>query len=551
MMMGRKEKLVTVVLAGLLLLDVIFIGARFYIKHTIVAPAYGSSYSEGLVGEPRFINPLLAQSQTDKDLTRLVYAGLYKYDGNGNLIPDLADAPLQISTDEHVYTAKLKPNLKWNDGQAITADDVVFTIQTLQNGDYKSPQKKLWGNITVEKIDDLTVKFTNTTTAAPFITNLTLGILPKHVWAQITPDNFYFAKYNLEPVGSGPYYITEIAKAVNGDINSMKLASYSNYALGKPYIDEVTLKFYSNADDLMSALHTKEVDVMGYVPFENKLFMNPKKTNLTTINIPLYEYQALFFNLNKSKVLGDRDVRTALNQGLNREDFVNSVFSGQAVPAYTPILPGQTGFDPNVAALSKYDPDNANAILDKAGWAKDADGMRAKGGTPLQFTITTNDFELNVKSAENLQKQWQQIGVKANVNVIPTAQLQQDNLRSRNFEALLFAESTGYDPDPFVFWHSSQSADPGFNLAQYHNAAIDKLITDARTNFNADIRAADYQQFQNIFSVDLPAIIVDQTVFVYETRIDIKGMQIKNLASPENRFYDINHWHLQTRRVWK
>ncbi|TSC66402.1 MAG: Uncharacterized protein G01um101477_104 [Candidatus Doudnabacteria bacterium Gr01-1014_77] len=550
-MFGKKEKIWVISLLALIIIDVLLLSIGFYSTNTVVVPANGGSYSEGMVGEPRFINPLLAQTQTDKDLTRLVFAGLYKYDNQGNIVPDLAAENFKLSDDQKQYTVSLKPNLKWQDGHTISSDDVIFTIQTIQNPDYKSPMHSLWSSIVAEKIDNLTIKFTNKNVSAPFVTNLTLGILPKHIWQNVPPQNFYIAKYNLEPVGNGPYFVKEINKLPNGTVRSILLESYSNYANGKAYIDEISLKFYLTNQDMISGLHTKEVDSIGFIPFDKKIFVDPKNTKLNILQIPVFQYQALFFNLSKNKALGSHAVREAMAKSINRESFISDVYSGMALPAYTPILPEQIGYDQNVTLKNSFDLEAANAILEKDGWKKDSSGMRFKGKDALQFTITTNDFSLNVKSAEALKEQWAKIGFSININVVASAEFEKNYLRTRNFEGLLFAESSGYDPDPFIFWHSSQSNNPGVNLSQYKNLTIDKIITDARTTFNGSARDTLYKQFQDIFSYDLPAIILDQSVFVYEMRPDVKGINIKVLANPEDRFYDVNHWYLETGRDLK
>ncbi len=549
--LSRTEKIVLTSLLLILLGDIFFSTNRFYINKTRSVPAYGGSYSEGLLGKPRFINPALAQTQTDKDLTRLVYSGLLKYDNQGNIIPDLLESDLQISADEKQYTAKLKSNLKWHDGQSLDADDIIFTLQLLKNPDYKSPYRKLWQNIAIEKIDNLTIRFTNPDVSSPFITNLTTGILPEHIWSKVSPENFYFAKANLEPIGSGPYYLKEINKSVNGEVRSIGMESYSNYYFNKPFIDQVTIKFYPNYEQLLTGLQTKEVDSVGFIPFDKKILADVNKSKFIITKTPLFQYQALFFNTTRSsKVLAEKGVRQALAISVDRENFISEVYSGLAIPAYVPILPGQIGYDPANESLNKFDLNNAESILEKNGWLKtSADGIRAKNGQLFKFSITTNDFVLNVKSAENLQKQWQRIGAEVSVNIVPTAEFEKNNLRPRNFEALLFSESTGHDPDPFVFWHSSQALNPGFNLAQFNNTQADRLITDARSTFDKNARAAKYASFENIFSAELPTLILNQSIFVYEMRQKVQGINFQHLANPEDRFYGIDNWYVQTKRV--
>jgi len=549
---GRREKITLAVLALLLIADLAISGGRLYLKNTRAVPAFGSQYTEAEVGQPQLINPLLAQTQTDKDLTNLVYAGLYKFDAEGGLIPDLADGGPQIDASGKTYTVKLKPGLKWNDGQTLNADDVIFTVETLQNADYKSLLRHTWQNITVSKIDDLTIQFKNQAVSAPFLSNLTLGILPAHIWQKVSPNQFLSTKLNLQPVGSGPYFVKEILNARDGSAESMTFESYSNYWQGKPYIDHVKINFYQNYQDALLALHSKEVQGLGSVSFDQKIFVDPK-TSLKISKLPTYEYQALFFNLVKShNVLGDPAVRTALAQSIDRNKIINDVYQGLAFPDYGPIMSGQVGYNPDISKINSYDPANAKKILDQSGWTVDPKtGMRIKGKQPLQFSITTNDFVLNSDIATALKNQWQQIGVNVTVNIVASADLENKYIRPRNFDSLLFGIKTNPDPDPFVFWHSSQAKDPGLNISQYSNTLADKLISNAHSTFDLNKRFADYQQFQNVLATDVPAIFIAQSAYIYEMAQQIKGMQLQLLANPENRFYDIVHWYIQTRRIFK
>ena len=551
-MFSTKEKLAFAALIVLLVTNLGLIAQGFYVAHTNEVPDLGGQYEEGLLGEPRYINPLLAQTQTDKDLTALVYSGLYKQDSDGNLIPDLAEGDIQISEDQKQYTVTLKENLRWQDGKSFSADDVIFTIATIKNADYQSPFRRIWQNIEVQKVDDRTLRFANKDISAPFIQNLTLGILPRHIWSQIGAANFMNSKFNLEPIGSGPYFVKEVRKTNNGEMRSMTLDSYSNYANGKPYIDRVVTRFYKSPEELVLALRTKDVDGISYSPFDTEPVLS-RRNRLQTHIIPKNQYNALFFNLTAlQKVLGERTVREAFAKSVDRDQLIREVYAGNAAKAYGPLLPGQLGYDQSVETKHVFDLNAANALLDQAGWIRDANtGIRSKNGQPLKFTITTNDFILNVKSAEELKNQWSRIGADISLAVVPTSELEKNVIQPRNFEALLFSESTGADPDPFAFWHSSQSKSPGFNIAQYNNDIVDRLITDARSTFNEDMRAQKYKEFQNIITTDLPAVFLTQNVLVYHLSPKIKGISINKLASPEDRFYNLPHWYIESKRVLK
>lgn len=511
-------------------------------------PAYGGEYVEGIVGQPRFINPVLSPANSvDTDLSRIVYAQLLKFDKDLQLVADLAEALPIVSTDQKVYTLKLKPNLKWQDGKPILADDVVFTIQTIQNGDFESPLRGNFSRVKAEKIDDLTVAFTLREVSASFITNFTLGILPRHVWEGLAPSNFHLTDQNLKPVGSGPFVVREIKKTADGTIKSMTLRANEGYHEGRPYIDRITFKFYPEYESLINAYQAKEIQGLGYLPFDKKAFFEASdKYNQYKISLP--QYQAVFFNLPKNPVLADKAVRQGLWLATNRKTIIDEVYFGFAQEAYGPVLQGNLGFNPKVKEMTHTDLNEAAAILDKGGWVFDpAAGVRIKNKKPLEFNLATNNFVLNVKTAQILQNQWQQIGAIVHLVIVSPSELEQQYIRGRNFDALLFSENTGADPDPFAFWHSSQARDPGLNVSGFSNGEVDKLLTAARQTNDVNVRATDYQQFQMIVADAIPAVFLDSAVFAYNVPKKIQGMQFSTIIHPAERFLDVHKWYIETR----
>ena len=551
--MSKRERIATASLVAVLIVDLVAMGIHWYVGHTVKVPAHGGEYIEGLVGQPQYINPLLAQTPTDRALSSIVYDSLYDTDSSGNLVPSLADGPIQISADGKQYTIKLKPNLKWQDGKTLNADDVAFTFTTIQNQDYHAVERRQWANIAVQKIDDLTVQFTNKNISAPFITNFTVGILPQHIWQNVSAAAFSTSRFNLEPIGSGPFTASEKdVEAATGKVTAYDLSANPLYREGAPYIDTIEFKFYASYADAVLALHGNEIEGLGFSPFDTGMSLDQKHTNLKVGEVPVYEYQALFFNLpNSQGILSDSTVRSALAQSVNRGDIISSIYGGLALPDYGPLMPGQLGYK-DESSVNALNVKAATDALTASGWVPDpSTGTRQKGKQQLKFTITTNDFVLNVKTAENLQQQWKQIGADAEINVVPTADIQAKVIQPRNYQALLFAEGTGVDPDPFVFWHSSQAEDPGANLALYKNTSADALISSARNTFDKTVRAADYQKFQDTLAADSPAIFLVQSEYVYETTQALRASLPATLANPENRFYDIQHWYVKETRTFK
>lgn len=547
-LMGQREKMWLVGLGIVALASFLWSANNVYVNATNSIPTVGGEYREGIIGQPRFINPLLASTDTDKALVRLIYSGLYKYDGTGQIVPDLAESLPEISEDQKVYTVRLRQNAKWHNDKPVTAEDVIFTFKTLQDTQYSSPIRSQLQSTLAEKKDDFTVTFTLKNISAPFIHNLTIPLISKEVWQNVPPSEFAMSEANLKAVGSGPYLIRELNKLPDGSMQSIKLESFANFYTHRPYLDTVRLLFYDNYDDILEALHGKQIQGFGFVPFDQSFYLDRNNKSLETRDLPLPQYQAVFFNLSH-KVLSDKFVRVALLYATDKDALIREVYNGNARSIAGPILPEQI---PGVDNQSRYFPDEAKKLLDDSGWKMDeASGMRKKGSTPLEFTITTNDFALNVKAAEILKSQWEAAGARVHLSTVPTKELTETRIRPRQFDALVFAQNVGADPDPFLFWHSSQTKNPGLNLTGFANAAADKLINDARSTTNMEWRTNAYRAFQDLIIAESPAIFLDQSVYIYTVDKKMKGVSLNTVFDPAFRFYDLQNWYRSERRVLK
>lgn len=548
-LMGQREKMIFLAMIFLALVSGIFSISKLYSTYTVSAPAEGGNYREGIIGQPRFINPLLATTDTDRAIVKLVFAGLYKLDSTGSVVPDLAENMPVVSEDKQLYTVKLKQNAKWHNGTPVKADDVVFTIQTLQNAQYNSPQRSEWQSTTIEKIDDYTVSFKLTSPSAPFLNNLTLPIISKEIWQNISPADFVLSESNIKAVGSGPYVIKEVSKLAQGTVQSISLQSFSDYHNRRAYLDNVKLSFYENIEGVLTAIHGKQVDGFGFSPFDQSVRLDESNNEFKITQLNLPQYQAVFFNTS-IKLFSDVRVRNAFNLGTDIQTIIDNIYNGQGSPINGPILRQHvTGLaEPKI----NYNLETAKGLLDSAGWKLDPNtNLRKKNDTELSFTLSTNNFALNAKTAELLAGQWAKLGAKVTLNIQPTRELTENAIRPRKYDALLFAQKLGADPDPFPFWHSSQVRNPGLNLSMYANNAADKLISEARTATDKNFRDEKYRQFQTVISADTPAIFLVQNVFSYAMTEDIRGMSLNNLSDTTARFYDLPNWYTSTKRVLK
>jgi peptide/nickel transport system substrate-binding protein len=529
----------------------LFLWVRYiYLQTTVPVPKRGGEYAEGIVGQPIYINPLLSQtSEADADLTQLIYSGLMKYDGKGNLVHDLAER-YEISEDKKTYTFFLKPNVLWHDGAEMDADDVKFTIDILQDPAYKSPLRQSWQGVGVRKVDEATVEFTLEQPYFGFLNKLTLGILPKHIWENINPEKFTLADYNLRPVGTGPYSFSDIQKDSSGTIASVNLSSFTGYYDGEPFIPKITVNFYPEDSAAVEAYNQKEVNGLGNLPLERLADIKSKKsTRNHELTIP--RFFSLFFNQTKSIVLANDAVRKALALAVDRDEIIEKVLGGKGTAIYSPFLPQMKEFNPE-AEKNSFDLEKAKAALEADGWVmNDQKGVREKGGTELGFKILTIDLPELSQTAGLLEEQWKKIGADVEIEILTISDMQQNNIRPREYEALLFGQESSFDPDLYSFWHSSQKQDPGLNLSLFDNKKGDSLLEEARQEIDVEKRVAKYREFQTILAERIPAIFLFSPYYVYPVSDQLKGLEMKEINSPSWRFAEVAKWFIDTRRVKK
>jgi len=521
-----------------------------FINLTRAIPDTGGKYAEGVVGQPMYVNPLLSQtSEADTDLVELVYSGLLKYDGEGNLINDLAES-FEVSEDQRIYTFQIKKDAKWHDGQPLTASDVFFTINAIQDPAYKSPLRQSWQGVEVSQKDDYTVEFTLKNPYFGFVNSLTLGILPKHIWENIAPEKFSLVDDNLQPIGSGPYQFFDFQKDSTGNILSYTLRSYKDYFEGQPYISEISFNFYPEDDAMIEAYNKKEIDGMGNVtPEKINSIKTQKSTVIHSLNIP--RYFAVFFNQTKSVPLASIEVRRALSYGVDRQEIIDQVLHGRGIPMFSSFLPQMKEYESDITRYD-YDPQKAQDLLEESGWKHDGDEkIRKKDGKRLEIEIFTTDWPELAKTGDILHEQWEKIGVDAKINVLTISDLQQNYVRPREYDALLFGQAVNFNPDPYPFWHSSQKRDPGLNLALFDDKKADEFLDAARNELDEGKRFQDYRDFQKVVSEKIPAIFLYSPSFLYPVNQKVKGIEIQNVNSPSLRFTGVNKWYIKTKRIKK
>ena len=555
--LSRNERFIIVGLATVAFFSLLAIPISAHYHATVEVPAHGGSWTEAIVGAPQHINPLLLQANdADSDLTNLIFAGLLRYDRDGALTPDLAES-YTVSDDGLEYTFKLKSDLRWHDGQALTADDVVFTILTAQNADYGSTQRVNWQGVDIAKKDERTISFRLKNRYAPFLGNATMGILPKHVWETVKPSNFSLAENNLRPLGAGPYKFSKNKRDSTGTIRAIDLIAFDAYADGKPYIDRITFQFYNSEQSAIAEYNKSNVDGLSFVSAQ-QLDSLHLKNQLSIHDLHLPRYFGVFFNQNQSRQLSDKKVRLALNYATNKQEIIEKILNGKGTIVDSPLLPGIIDI-PDADTKYGFDVEKAKALFEEAGW-EFADGQTVRGKTiktdgkeealKLEIEITTSSWPELAAVADLLKSQWEAVGAHVTVTTLPVTEVQQA-IKERDYAALLFGEVLGLEPDPFSFWHSSQKKDPGLNLALYDNKDADKILENARQIMDPAKRKEQYAKLQNIILNDVPVVFLYSPNYLYAQpkRIHYTGGSI--IAVPSTRFDTVHEWYIDTERKKK
>ena len=554
---SKKEYFVFLGFVFILCLSTIIILQNINKSFMVNVPLQGGSITEGIVGTPRFINPVLAFSDADQDLVSLIYSGLMRKNSDGTLTPDLAEK-YEISKDGLTYTFTLKNEIYFHDEKPVGADDVVFTINKIKDPIIKSPKRGNWDGVSVEKIDEKTVKFTLKQSYASFLENITLGIMPASLW-EASPIELNDA--NTKPIGSGPYKVVKVNKQSGGLIDYYELTSFEKFNLGQPYIEKIILRFYPNENDQISALENGEVDQISSITPSNAQILKEKNYRVKSLTLP--RVFGLFLNQNQNQIFTDKNIITAIDLAINKDDIIRDVLLGYGVAIDNPIPPNMINYQKlnkgnNISHEEKIK--KAQDILSKDGWKKGVNGFlektttdkkKKKTTTYLEFSISTGNAPELVKSAELIKQDLKTIGMKVDVKTFEIGNLNQGVIRPRKYDALLFGQIINHESDLFAFWHSSQRKDPGLNVAMYTNAKVDKILEDAFITIDEKSRIKKYAQFEDEIKKDMPAVFLYSPNFIYIVSKNIQRFSIDHITRPGDRFLNSYLWYIKTDNVWK
>lgn len=551
--MKRLRWQILVVAVTLVIVTLLLLSQQPVSVITLPEAAPGGIYTEALVGSMGRLNPMLDwNNPADRDINRLIFSGLMKFDSRGLPQPDLADA-WGASADGTVYNFSIRQNAQWHDGQPVTSDDVIFTIELIKSSGSLFPQdiKDLWSQVEVRKLDDKTLQVRLPEPFAPFLDYATFGIMPRHLLESVPADQLASAEFNLNPVGSGPYRFDRLLVS-GGQITGVVLVANTNYYLRPPFIEQVVFRFYPTSAAAFDAYRRGEV--LGVSQLTNDVLEAAlREPTLSVYTSRLPQMGLVFLNNNNPNVafLQSDKVRRALMLGLNRTIIVSHILQGQAIIADGPILPGSWAYFDEIEQFD-YNPDAAMQLLKEEGFVIPVGGgeVRAKDGQFLSFSLLYPDTPLHAQIAQAIQSDWALIGVRVELQAVPYDSLVNDYLATRNYQAALADLNTSRtpDPDPYLFWHQSE-ATGGQNYSQWDNRTASEFLEVARTTADFSERARLYRNFQVVFARDMPSLPLYYPVYSYGVDAQLQGVQVAPLYDTSDRLALITEWYLVTRRI--
>jgi peptide/nickel transport system substrate-binding protein len=527
-------KKIGLALVGLLVLFIIT--PVFHSWFSTEVKARGGSITEGIIGTPRYLNPVLAQSNADRDLTALTFGSLLYVNPDGSIEYGIAEN-LVVSNDQRVYTLTINPRARFSDGTPLTAEDVAFTVDKIQSPLIKSPLFSQWVGVETEVTGLHEIQFTLNQPYRDFVYNLTIGVLPEQHWEQVSDEEFSFNRLNIQPIGSGPFYVENIIFESSGSPEQFNLTA-NPHALEEPFIEQIVIKSYDDNESLRDAFERNTVD-MAYGITKDKEVLVENKTSWHEGLLP--RNFGIFFNTENNKSFLDAETRRALSYALNRDMIANKVFRGFADTIDNPVgLPSTT----------EYRPEEAQERLEDAGWQQDdtssiltktIDGSEQQ----LRFTLSVPDVPELIDVAHIVTENFSDIGVRVDTQILTERDLTNEVIRPRDYDAVLFGYVLEKPSDSYAFWHSSQKNDPGLNISVYEDIQADRMLDNIRTE---ELRGDDVTTFVETWKEDMPALMLYSPRYLYlapET-FDIP----ESIVHSSGRYQYVQDWHLRTQHIW-
>lgn len=544
--LNPTEQRVVIILAIIVIVSTILLFRNYYLRNATEIPQVGGAYIEGVIGTPKYLNPILAKTEIDRDISRLIFASLLRFNKSGTVASYLAKE-YKISKDGKIYSFILDKRYLWHDGEEITPEDVEFTINVLKNEGYVGPYEDAFDGVSFKKTGNKKFDLILSDPSSNFIYSLaSIGILPRHKLGEVEVRLLDKSEFNLNPIGSGSYEFDAEKSQING-IFEIALKRAQNYQGDNPgYIEEITFRSYETKFDLIDAYKKGEISGFGGLAS-----YNGDKTDLSsflTYKIQLPRFVAIFINLENPK-LSKLKLRQALSHALNKKRIKDEVFDEEAEILHSPIPSFVFGHKKDVEKFG-YHPPTTGTYLDELGFVdSDMDGVREKDGEKLSFRILTTDDPCMQETANIVADEWNKEGIEVFTEITDLSTLQSDIAPVGDFDLLLVGGNIGLTPGLYSYFHSSEIGE-GFNFSGYKSDKADKFLETARLSSDTGTRLVNLSSLQDQLAKDLPAIFLYSAPYLYGSNKAIKGIPESIIAGTStDRFLFVNEWYIKSERT--
>lgn len=526
----------------------------FVIVRTSVTdlPAAGGSYTEAVSGSPKRINPLFAPlNDVDRDLAALVFSGLFRVGPELEAIPDLAARYTWLDGGKTLEVA-IRDDARFHDGEPVTSDDVQFTIMAAKNPAWRSPLASLFRDVTVVRVDERTIQFQLPEADPTFLLDLTVGILPAHVWEDVAPETAQLSDANLRPIGSGPYRVHSFTRDGAGLVIHYDLRRFTGYYGIPPFVEEWRLRFFPDQTQAVNALRNGQVDGVAFLPWTEAEKIRNESIKTYSLELPITT--VAFFNT-KDALLKDLRVRQALALAVDPDELSALVGEQKAKKANGPypFLEYATGTKPDLEAARK--------LLDAIGW-KLADGSNVRSMKPAGSATSTSSTVLQIRIdvpnqpdllrvADLLKRRWSLLGAQVDVRSEPGETLFREALALRNSQVIVSDMLLLPDLDLTQFFGSAFSAGTGRNFSNLADRDTDAALEAVRAATNTEMLISARKKVSDLLSERLPALFLLRPTYAYAVSSRVNGIEDLRLLTPSDRFSTESGWFVRTRWGWK
>ncbi len=505
--LSQKERLAFLISAAVFCLSFFAVLTIAFLNATEKIPTNGGKWKEGIVGQPIFINPL-SSNDPDQDISRIIFASLETLSSN-----------IKKGENDNEWSIRLKEDIKWQDGEKITSDDIVFTIETILDPESRSPLRQSFEGISVKRISELETEFKLPAPYAFFKNTLkNLRIIPKHIFGNIPASNLYLSRHLLEPIGSSYYKFASFNKNKDGFIRRYRLVANKKHFDKRPYINEFIFNFFQNEDQLVNAYNRGLIDGFILNDFEK---LNKIQVRHEIKELKNNRYYAIFINQDLVPQLKNVENRRLLSQTINREQLVKEVFKNFAVPLFGPT------------------PENKIKKTDREFLPE-----------TININLIVPDLPIFIKTAELIKNDWIKIGVNLTLKSLSAAEIQ-EIIKDRSYEMILFGNTLSEPQDLYSFWHSTRRFHPGLNLSLYKNKEADNLMEKIRLEENREKRSYDFKRLVEIITDESPAIFLYSSSYLYIHSPKLNGFIETEATILSDRLNSANQWYIKTARKFK